>query len=162
MLETLLLAGIPAALLGFADLVMPVKRHARTAAGPWPAIRRLVLAVVATTALAAVVAVSLRLFRVSGHHLAAGIAGVVFASLAWLPATRHWTARAHLCWVSSIFVVIVYLTVALECTFASRSGAASTVGGVLLWLLSCSRPYCRARTCGRSAKRSAPSTGADG
>ena len=158
----LLLAGIVAAPLGVAGLVMPVKRHARTVAGPWPAIRRFVLAVAATTALAAVVAVSLWLLGVSGHDRAAGIVGVVCASLAWLPATRRWTARAHLCWASSIFVVIVYLTVALEWTFASRSGTASTVGSMLLWLLSCSRPYCRARTCGRSAKRSAPSTGADG
>ncbi len=134
MLETLLLAGIPAALLGFADLAMPVKRYARTVARSWPAIRRFVLAVAATTALAAAVAVSLRLFKVSGHHLAAGIAGAVFASLAWLPATRRWTARAHLCWASSVFVVVVYLTVALECTMAGRSGAASTAGGVLLWL----------------------------
>ena len=133
-MHALLLAGILAAPLGFAGLVMPVKRHARTVAGPWPAIRRLVLAVAATTALAAVVAVSLRLLRVSGHGQAVGIAGVVFASLAWLPATRRWTARAHLCWASSIFLVIVYLTVALERTFASRSGAASTAGGVLLWL----------------------------
>ena len=108
-MHALLLAGILAAPLGFAGLVMPVKRHARTAAGPWAAIRRLVLAVVATTALAAVVAASLRLLRVSGHGQAVGIAGVVFASLAWLPATRRWTARAHLCWASSTFVVIVYL-----------------------------------------------------
>ena len=134
MLETLLWAGIPAALLGFAGLVMPVKRHARTVAGPWRAIRRFVLAVVAATALAAVVAVALRLLRVSGHDRAIGIAGVVFASLAWLPVTRRWTARAHLCWASSIFVVIVYLTIALEWTFASRSGTASTVGRMLLWL----------------------------
>src|ERR1035438_4231624 len=133
-MHALLLAGILAAPLGFAGLLMPVKRHARTVSGPWSAIRRLVLAVVATTALAAVVAMSMRLLRVSGHGQAVGVAGVVLASLAWLPATRRWTARAHLCWASSIFLVIVYLTVALERTFASRSGAASTVGGVLLWL----------------------------
>jgi glycosyltransferase involved in cell wall biosynthesis len=130
----LLLAGILAAPLGFAGLVMPVKRHARTVAGPWPAIRRFVLAVAATTALAAVVAVSLTLLGVSGHDRAVGIAGVVFASLAWLPATRRWNARAHLCWASSIFLVIVYLAFALGWTFASRSGAASTAGGVLLWV----------------------------
>ena len=133
-MHALLLAGILAAPLGFAGLLFPVKRHARTAAGPWPAIRRLVLAVAATAALAAVVAVALRLLRVSGHGQAAGIAGVVCASLAWLPATRRWTARAHLCWTSSTFLVIVYLTFALESTFASRSGAASTAGGVLLWV----------------------------
>ena len=140
-MHALLLAGILAAPLGFAGLLMPVTRHARTAAGPWPAIRRLMFAVVATTALAAVVAVSLRLLRVSGHGQAVGITGVVCASLAWLPATRRWTARAHLCWASGTFVVIVYLTVALERTFASGSGAASTAGGVLLWLPGA--PRCR-------------------
>jgi cellulose synthase/poly-beta-1,6-N-acetylglucosamine synthase-like glycosyltransferase len=133
-MHALLLAGILAAPLGLAGLLMPVKRHARTVSGPWLAIRRLVLAVVATAALAAVVAVSLRLLRVSAHGQAVGVAGVVLASLGWLPATRRWTARAHLCWASSIFLVIVYLTVALERTFASRSGAASTAGGVVLWL----------------------------
>ena len=133
-MHALLLAGILAAPLGFAGLLMPVKRHARTVSGPWPAIRRLVLAVVATAALAAVVAVSLRLLRVSAHGQAVGVAGVVLASLGWLPATRRWTARAHLCWASSIFLVIVYLTFALEWTLASRSGAASTVGGMLLWV----------------------------
>jgi hypothetical protein len=65
-MHALLLAGILAAPLGFAGLLMPVKRHARTVSGPWSAIRRLVLAVVATAALAAVVAVSMRLLRVSG------------------------------------------------------------------------------------------------
>ncbi len=134
-MHALLLAGILAAPLGFAGLVMPVKRHARTVTGRWSAIRRLVLAVVATAALAAVVAVSLRLLKVSGHGQSVGVAGVVLASLVWLPATRRWTARAHLCWASSIFVVIVYLTVALERTLASRSGAASTAGGVVLWVL---------------------------
>jgi len=123
-----------AAPLGFAGLVLPVKRHAGTTAGPWLALRRLLLTVAATAALAAVVAVSLRLLGVSGHDREVGIAGVVFASLAWLPATRRWTARAHLCWTSSIFLVIVYLTFALEWTFASRLGKVSTAGGVLLWV----------------------------
>ena len=110
-MHALLLAGILAAPLGFAGLVMPVKRHARTAAGSLAAIRRLVLAVIATTALAAVVAASLRLLRVSGRGQAVGVAGVVCVSLAWLPATRRWTARAHLCWASSTFLFVVYLMV---------------------------------------------------
>jgi glycosyltransferase involved in cell wall biosynthesis len=134
-MHALLLAGILAAPLGLVGLLIPVKRHARKVSGPWSAIRRLVLAVIATTALAAVVAVSMRLLRVSGHGQAVGVAGVVLGSLAWLPATRRWTARAHLCWGSSIFLIIVFLTVALEQTIASRSGLASTAGGLLLWLL---------------------------
>ena len=133
MLATLLLAGTVAAPLGLAVLVMPVRRRPRTAAGLWPAIRRLVFALLATTALATVVAVSLRLLGVPGHYRAAGIAGVACASLAWMPATRRWNARAHLCWASSIFLIIVYLTITLGWAFASRLGAASTAGGLLLW-----------------------------
>jgi hypothetical protein len=127
--KTLLLAGIVAAPLGLAGLVKPAGRDARAVPGPWPAIRRLVLAVAATTALASAAAVSLRLLGAGGQDREAGIVGVVFVSLAWLPVTRHWNARAHLCWASSMFLVIVYLTCALGWTFARRSGAASTAGG---------------------------------
>jgi len=130
----LLLAGILAALLGLAGLAMPVKRQARTAAGAWPTIRRIVLAVAATTAPAAVAEESLRLLRVPWPVRAAGIAGVVLASLARLPVTRGWNARAQLCWASSIFLVVVYLPLALKWTITGRSGAAGTACGVLLWL----------------------------
>jgi cellulose synthase/poly-beta-1,6-N-acetylglucosamine synthase-like glycosyltransferase len=165
MLTTFLLVGTLAAPLGFVGLVIPVKRPARTAAGPWPAIRRLVLAVVATAALAAVLAVSLRLRSDTGHNQAVGIAAVAVASLAWLPATRRWTARAHLCWTSSIFLVIVYLTCALRWTFTSRPGTASTVGGLLLWVfelfaavLSCAYLWeiCEALGTEHSRRRVAP------
>ena len=122
MLTTLLLAGMVAAPLSFTGLVIPVKRHARAAAGRWPAIRRFALAVAATTAVAVAVAASLGLSGISGHDRDAGIAGVVLANLAWLPVTGRWMARARLCWASSIFLVTVYLTVALGWTFASRIG----------------------------------------
>ncbi|HEY5990444.1 MAG TPA: hypothetical protein VIV12_29255, partial [Streptosporangiaceae bacterium] len=133
MLAALLLAGIVAAPLGSAGLFMPVKRRAR-GAGTWPAIRRFVLAVMGTLVLAALVAEALRLFGVSYRNLVAGIAGVVVASLVWLPVTRRWNARAHLCWASSVFLFVVYLTFALEWTFQSHLGPASTAGGLLLWV----------------------------
>jgi cellulose synthase/poly-beta-1,6-N-acetylglucosamine synthase-like glycosyltransferase len=60
---------------------------------------------------------------------------VALACLLWLPVTRNWSARAYLCWASSTFLFAVYLVYALEWTFASHLGAASTVGGVLLWCL---------------------------
>jgi cellulose synthase/poly-beta-1,6-N-acetylglucosamine synthase-like glycosyltransferase len=132
MLAALLLAGIVAAPLGSAGLFLPVKRRAR-GVGTWPAIRRFVLAVVGTGVLAALVAEALRLFGVSSHNLVAGIAGLAIASLVWLPVTRRWNARAHLCWASSVFLFAVYLTFALEWTFQSHLGAASTAGGLLLW-----------------------------
>jgi cellulose synthase/poly-beta-1,6-N-acetylglucosamine synthase-like glycosyltransferase len=133
MLETLLLAAIVAAPVGSASLFLPGRRRARKA-GAWSAIRRFVLAVVGTVILAAVVAGGLKLLGVSQSNLIAAIAGVVFASLIWLPVTRRWNARAHLAWASTVFLFIIYLAYALDWTFKSHLGAASTVGGLLLWV----------------------------
>jgi hypothetical protein len=134
MLQAMLQAGIVAAPLGSAALFLPVRRHARRA-GIWSAIRRFVFAVIGTVVLAVAVAVILRLLGASQHNLVAGVAGVVFASLIWMPVTRRWSARAHMCWASSVFLFVVFLTYALEWTFDSHLGLASTAGGVLLWLL---------------------------
>jgi len=164
MLAALLPAGILAVPLGLVSLVIPVK-HARPATGSWRGIRQVVLTVAATTALAAVVAVSLSLHGTAGRPLVAGTAGVVAGSLVWLPVTRRWTARAHLCWASSVFLVIVYLTFALKSTLTSGLGAASIAGGVLLWLfevlaalLSCAYLWeiCEALGTENSRRRSAP------
>jgi cellulose synthase/poly-beta-1,6-N-acetylglucosamine synthase-like glycosyltransferase len=133
MLAALLLAGIVAAPLGSAGLFLPVRRRAH-GAGTWPAIRRFVLAVIGTLVLAGLTAEALRLLGVSSHNLVTGIAGLVVASLVWLPVTRRWNARAHLCWATSVFLFVVYLTFALEWTFQSHLGAASTAGGLLLWV----------------------------
>src|SRR6266576_1406655 len=129
MLETLLLAAIVAAPVGSALLFLPGGRRSGKA-GAWSAIRRLVLAVVGTVVLAAVVAGGLKLLGVSQSNLITAIAGVVFASLVWLPVTRRWNARAHLAWASTVFLFVIYLTYALDWTFASNLGFASTVGGL--------------------------------
>ncbi len=134
MLQAMLLAGIVAAPLGSAALFLPVRRHARRA-GVWSAIRRFSLAVIGTVVLAVAVAVVLRLLGASQHNLVAGVAGIVFASLIWMPVTRRWSARAHMCWASSVFLFVVFLTYALEWTIDSHLGLASTAGGLLLWLL---------------------------
>jgi cellulose synthase/poly-beta-1,6-N-acetylglucosamine synthase-like glycosyltransferase len=133
MIESLLLAGLVAAPLGSAGLFLRARRRRRTA-GFWPSARRLTLAVVGTCILAAIAAGALRLIGVSQHNLIAAVAGLVFASLVWLPVTRRWNARAHLCWASSVFLFVVYLTFALEWTFASHLGGANTAGGVVLWV----------------------------
>ena len=127
MLQALLLAGIVAAPLGSAALFLPARRHARRA-GIWSATRRFVFAVIGTVVLAAAVAVILKLLGASQHNLVAGVAGVVFASLIWMPVTRRWSARAHMCWASSVFLFVVFLTYALEWTFESHLGPASTAG----------------------------------
>ena len=133
MLAALLLAGIVAAPLGSAMLFLPARQRLR-AAGTWPAIRRFTLAVGGTALLAAAVAGVLKLLQVSEHHLVIGIAAVIIASLIWLPVTRKWNARAHLCWATSVFLFVSYLVFALEWTFASHLGLASTAGALLLWV----------------------------
>ena len=102
MLAALLLAGIIGAPLGSAGLFLPAHRRAR-ASGVWPAVRRFVLAIVATLVLSVVVAAILKVIGVSSHNLVAGLAGLVAASIIWLPATRRWNARAHLCWGPASF-----------------------------------------------------------
>jgi glycosyltransferase involved in cell wall biosynthesis len=134
MLAALLLAGIVAAPLGSAGLFVRARPRARVA-GAWAASRRFILALAGTALLAAAVAGVLRLLHATEHNLVAGVAGVAVASLIWLPVTRRWSARAHLCWSSSVFLFVVYLVFALRWTFESHLGPASTVGGVLLWVL---------------------------
>src|SRR5580700_202084 len=134
MLQALLLAALIAAPLGSAALFVPARLIDR-GAGTWPAVRRVVLAVIGTAVLAVAVAGALRLIGATEHNLLAGAAGVVVASLIWLPVTRRWSARAHLCWASTVFLFVVYLVYAIEWTFHSNLGPFSTVGGVVLWLL---------------------------
>jgi hypothetical protein len=133
MLATLLLAGIVAAPLGTAALFVRGRRRT-DGGGWWPSTRRLTFAVAGTAVLAAVVAGVMHLLGVPGPGLVAGVAGVAAVSLLWLPATRRWSAPAHLCWASSIFLFVAYLAFALEWTFASHLGALSTAGGVVLWV----------------------------
>ena len=133
MLAALVLAGILAAPLGTAALLVRPGHRGRVT-GTWPAARRLAFALAGTAVLAAIVAVVMRLLKVTEHNTIAGMAGLVVGSLVWLPVTRRWNARAHLCWASSIFLFVVYLAYVLDWTFASHLGPASTAGGLLLWL----------------------------
>jgi cellulose synthase/poly-beta-1,6-N-acetylglucosamine synthase-like glycosyltransferase len=134
MLEALVLAGIIAAPLGSAGLFLTAHLPRRVA-GAWPATRRLIFALAGTAVLAAATAGVLRLLSATDSNVAAAVAGLAAASVAWLPVTRRWSARAHLCWASSTFLFVVYLSYALMWTFTSNLGPASTAGGVLLWVL---------------------------
>ncbi|HUB43299.1 MAG TPA: glycosyltransferase [Streptosporangiaceae bacterium] len=133
MLAALVLAGIIAAPIGTAGLLVQASRRARTS-GAWPAIRRFSFAIVGTVVLAAVVIAALRLLGDSQHLAIDAAAGLAVSSLIWLPVTRRWNARGHLCWSSTIFLFVVYLAFVLQWTFDSHLGAASTAGGLLLWL----------------------------
>ena len=132
MFGALLIAGLVAAPLCTVGLLTRVRRPDRTS-GAWPSARRFALAVVGTVVLGAVVAGVLRLLSESQGDIIAGSAGIVVASLVWLPVTRRWTARAHLCWAASIFLFVIYLGFVLDWIFTSGLGVASTLGGLLLW-----------------------------
>jgi cellulose synthase/poly-beta-1,6-N-acetylglucosamine synthase-like glycosyltransferase len=132
-LAALVLAGIVAAPLGTAGLLIRGGGRGRTS-GAWPAVRRFAWAIGGTVLLAALVVVALRLLGDSEHYAIDGAAGLIAASLVWLPVTRRWNARGHLCWSSTIFLFVGYLAFVLEWTFDSHLGVASTAGGLLLWL----------------------------
>src|SRR5580693_5268013 len=132
MLAALVLAGIIAAPIGTIALLVHAARPARST-GAWPSTRRFLSAIIGTVVIGALVAVAMRLLGVSEHNTIAGVAGLVVGSLIWLPVTRRWNARGHLCWSTSIFLFAVYLCYVLDWTFASHLGLASTIGGVLLW-----------------------------
>jgi cellulose synthase/poly-beta-1,6-N-acetylglucosamine synthase-like glycosyltransferase len=133
MLAALLIAGMVAAPLGSVALFLPSRHRAR--AGVWAAIARGILAVIGTAVVAAAAAAVLYLLKATEANLVIGGAAVALAGLLWLPVTRNWSPRAHLCWASSTYLFVVYLVYALEWTFVSHLGTASTIGGVLLWCL---------------------------
>jgi phosphate/sulfate permease len=91
MLAALLLAGIVAAPLGSAGLFVRARPRPRVA-GAWAASRRFVLALIGTAVLAAAAGGVLRLLHATEHNLVAGVAGLLVASLIWLPVTRRWNA----------------------------------------------------------------------
>ena len=131
MLAALLLVGVVAAPLCSAALFAPARRPRRVA-GAWPATRRLAFAVIATVAVGAIVAEVLRLLAVPPAHIAVAIGLFAAASMAWLPATRRWNARAHLAWVSAVFLFVAYLAFIALWTVASGLGLWGTLGGLLL------------------------------
>ena len=133
MLAALVLAGLIAAPAGTIGLLVKSSgRASRT--GGWPRIRRFLTALAGTVLLGALVVGVLRLLGLTERNSIVGAASLAVASLAWLPVTRRWNARGHLCWSSTIFLFVVYLAFVLDWTFESHLGAAGTAGGLLLWL----------------------------
>jgi glycosyltransferase involved in cell wall biosynthesis len=137
MLGSLLLAGIVVAPVTSAALFAGARRaeNRGRVVGRWPAARRLVLALLGTAGLAAGLGAMLWLFGVDPPTAIAVAAIFAAASLVWLPATRRWSARGHLCWAASVFLFAAYLVFVLHWTLVGGLGFASTAGGLLLWLL---------------------------
>jgi cellulose synthase/poly-beta-1,6-N-acetylglucosamine synthase-like glycosyltransferase len=133
-LASLVLAGLIAAPVGTFGLLVKGPAPARLT-GKWPAFRRFATAIIGTVLLGGLVVGALMLLGATEHNSIVAAACLAAVSLAWLPVTRRWNARGHLCWSATIFLFVVYLAFVLDWTFASNLGVAGTVGGVLLWLL---------------------------
>ena len=134
MLRAILLAGLLAAPLSSAAMFVPARRRLSTA-GAWPASRRFVFAVLGTLLLDGLVVAFLRVLDVSRSDALVAAIAVAVASLFWMPATRRWNARAHLCWASCLFLYVGYLAFILDWTLRSHLGVGSAIGGIILWLL---------------------------
>jgi cellulose synthase/poly-beta-1,6-N-acetylglucosamine synthase-like glycosyltransferase len=134
MLEALVIAGLVAAPFSSAVLFLPGRHRAR-ATGAWAALWRVILAIAGSVVLATAAAGVLYLLKATEGNIILGGAAVVAAGLLWLPVTGKWSPRAQLCWASSTYLFATYLVYALEWTFASHLGVASTAGGLLLWCL---------------------------
>ena len=133
MLAALLLAGLCAAPIATVALFLPTSRRPRRDEKPSRRLARFGLALLWSAILIAAVCVILSLIGVTAGHIEASAIGLVVATLAWIPVTRGWNARAHVCWATTTYVFAVYLAFMLWWTFASHLGIAGDVGGTLLW-----------------------------
>jgi cellulose synthase/poly-beta-1,6-N-acetylglucosamine synthase-like glycosyltransferase len=132
-LAALLIAGLVAAALSTLVLLAPLPAAAGRSSGAWPWSRRLALALVGTAVVTAAAAGVLLLLGGTHHNTEVAAAALVVGSLVWLPVTRRWSARGHLCWSTTVFLFLAYLAFMLNWTVNSGLPAASEVGGLLLW-----------------------------
>ncbi|HET9186323.1 MAG TPA: glycosyltransferase family 2 protein [Acidothermaceae bacterium] len=135
MLAAFLIAGLAASILSNIVLLLPWPSWRLRAAGAWPWSRRLLFAFIGTAAVDAVSYGVLRGLGVTRHNVYASLAALTLMSLLWLPATRRWNARGHVCWSSTIFLFAAYLAFMLQWTFTAGMPATSEAGGVTLWVL---------------------------
>ena len=135
MLSALLLAGLFAAPLATAALFVPTSGRAGRAEELSKRAARFGATLLWSATVIAAVALILAVIGVTAGHVEAAAAGLTLATVVWLPATRRWNARAHVCWATTTFVFAVYLAFMVWWTFASHLGIAGDVGGMLLWLL---------------------------
>ncbi|HVW81873.1 MAG TPA: glycosyltransferase [Mycobacteriales bacterium] len=134
MFSALLLAGLFAAPIATLALFVRAPFRGR-GIGTWATTRRLLLAVVGSAVLAAIVAGLLAALGATNRNLIAGGAALLLTSVLWLPFTRRWSARAHLCWSATTYLFVIYLAFMIWWTFVSHLGVAGTTGGLILWVL---------------------------
>jgi cellulose synthase/poly-beta-1,6-N-acetylglucosamine synthase-like glycosyltransferase len=92
-------------------------------------------ALLATAVVAAMTCSVLALMGATRANLLASCLALLGASVLWLPVTRRWNARGHLCWAATWLLFVSYLVFMIQWTFASHLGFGGTAGSLLLWFL---------------------------
>ena len=133
MLRGVLIAALSSALIASVGLLVMPARPGPGGALRWT--RRLVLALLGTAVLAAAGAAATWWWTDDRRTALVAGCGVVGASLIWLPLTRRWNARAHLCWSTNTLLYVAYLVFMLDWTLRSPLGWAGLVGALMLWVL---------------------------
>jgi len=128
----LLLASIVAAVVSTLGMFVG-RAHESAGALMWT--KRLVFTLIGTGVLAAVGAEAGYLLHDRLDWARTTFVVMVLASLVWLPVTRRWNARAHLCWSSNMMLYVVYLIFILNWTFESPLGTLGRIGAMSLWCL---------------------------
>jgi cellulose synthase/poly-beta-1,6-N-acetylglucosamine synthase-like glycosyltransferase len=93
--------------------------------------RRLVVAVFLTATVAAMGGLGALMW--SGHPRRLAVVLMVVLSVVWLPATRRWNGWAHVCWVSNLYLFVVYLVFMFRWTLHSPLGTPGLIGAFALW-----------------------------
>ena len=135
MLAALLVAGLVASGLSTVVLLASLPAGRLRSAGAWPWSRRLFLALVGTVVIDLAAAGVLWALGSTRFNIKVAVVALTVASLVWLPVTRRWNARGHLCWSSTVFLFLAYLAFMLDWTLGTGMPTASKVGGLLLWVL---------------------------
>ena len=135
MLSSLLLAALLAAPIATLILFLPGAGRGQHNDDAWRFLGRTALALAFTLVLIAVMAAILGLLGVTRSNIEAAAIGLAAFSVLWLPFTRRWGARAHVCWAATTFMFATYLAFMMWWTLVSHLGLAGTVGGLFLWLL---------------------------
>src|SRR5437016_10504451 len=101
MLSALLLGGLVATPIATLALFLPGLSRTRRHDEWWRLTGRVLLSIIWTAALVAGVAGVLSVVGVTHVNIEASVAALALASLVWLPATRRWGPRAHVCWAAT-------------------------------------------------------------
>ncbi|WP_310964314.1 glycosyltransferase family 2 protein [Nocardioides terrisoli] len=133
MFSGLLLSAIIAAVLATAALFLPLPQRFGSSAWLWT--RRLALSVLGTVVLAVLGAAGIRLYHHGMRTVEVAFVLLLAGSAIWLPLTRRWNARGHLCWSMNVALFVVYLAFMFQWTLASPLGVSGTVGAFVLLAL---------------------------